>query len=388
MNNGEYNFQPEVKRTYTPEEAGHDRIRKPVSRMSRKKNRRVNVGVLIVCLVFTVIVGVCVYLLASGKNRDDASLPGNSGENESVNDVITNNPGGGDHGGGADAQKYEGTETSGETPEGKPFTVTVSEEQMHMGDLILVNYAYPYAFAESEVSRIQTVTSAKNEFYLARDSKVSLRSDFIEVINTLMEDMYEVNGNKYMQVNSAYRSYQEQVDTYEYYKNTNGEEYAKNYVATPGYSEHHTGLAVDFNVYKNGYIYYVESYDGCAWFRENAKEYGIVLRYEPDKTYITGINGETWHYRYVGAPHAEIMYDLDLCLEEYIDYVKDYTIDKMLCYDGENLISMDAFEEGEDVYGVYFVPSQGEETRITIPENVEYSISGNNVDGYIVTLTK
>lgn len=257
-----------------------------------------------------------------------------------------------------------------------------------MGDLILVNYAYPYAFAESEVDKIQTVTSAKNEFYLARDSKVSLRSDFIEVINTLMEDMYEVNGNKYMQVNSAYRSYQEQVDTYEYYKNTNGEEYAKNYVANPGYSEHHTGLAVDFNVYKNGYIYYVESYEGCAWFRENAKEYGIILRYEPDKTYITGINGETWHYRYVGAPHAEIMYELDLCLEEYIDYLKSYTMDNMLCYDGESLISTDAYAEGEGVYGVYFVPSQGEKTKITIPENVEYSISGNNVDGYVVTLTK
>ncbi len=357
--------------------------------MSRKRNRRVNVGVLIVCLVFAVIIGVCIYLLASGKNKDNGFGTESGGETTYVGGINPENPGGGDHGGGAGTQKYEGTETSGETPQGKPFTVTVSEAQMHMGDLILVNYAYPYAFAESEVDKIQTVTSAKNEFYLARDSKVSLRSDFIDVINTLMADMYEVNGNRYMQVNSAYRSYDDQVNTYEYYKELNGEEYAKNYVATPGYSEHHTGLAVDFNVYKDGYIYYVESYDGCAWFRENAKEYGIILRYEPDKQYITGINGETWHYRYVGAPHAEIMYDLDLCLEEYIDYLRDYTPDKMLCYDGENLISMDAYESTEDgVYAVYFVASQGEETKITVPAGVEYSISGNNVDGYVITLTK
>ena len=368
MNMGDYNFQPEVKRTYTPEEAGHDRIRKPVSRMSRKRNRKVNVGVLIVSLVFALLIGTCIYLIASGKNKDH-DLVLDKKESETVSDTTE-------------------AETSGETADGKPFTVTVSEAEMHMGDLILVNYAYPYAFAESEVDSIVTVTSAKNEFYIARDNKVSLRRDFIEVINTLMEDMYEVNGNKYMQVNSAYRSYDDQVSTYEYYEEQYGEAYAKEYVAIPGYSEHHTGLAVDFNVYKDGYIHYVESYEGCAWFRENAKEYGIILRYEPDKQYITGISGETWHYRYVGVPHAEIMYDLDYCLEEYIDYLRGFTYESMLCYDGEDMISMEAFEKAETGYAVYFVASEGEETEITIPGGVEYSISGNNVDGYVVTLTK
>ena len=110
MDNGEYNFQPEVKRKYTPEEAGHDRIRKPVSRMSRKRNRRVNVGVLIVCLVFSMIIGVCIYMIASGKNKD--------------HDLVLN---------GTESETYSDTteaDTAGETDDGKPFTVTVSEEEM------------------------------------------------------------------------------------------------------------------------------------------------------------------------------------------------------------------------------------------------------------------
>ncbi len=363
MNNGEYNFQPEVKRTYTPEEAGHDRIRKPVSRMSRKRHRKVNVGVVIVSVVFALIIGVCIYLLATGGNTDPDVIP-ILDENTDVTTVL-------------------------ETEPPKEITVSVSEKEMHMGDLILVNYANPYAFAEEEVSEIVTVASAKNEYYLAKNNTVSLRSSYIEVINELMEDMYAVNGNKYMQVNSAYRSYEDQVSTYEYYKEANGEQYAKEYVANPGYSEHHTGLAVDFNVYVNGYVYYVESYEGCAWFRENAKNYGIILRYEPDKQYITGINGETWHYRYVGVPHAQIMFQLDYCLEEYIDYLRSYSYEQnMLCFDGTTISTASSYEEAPNGYVIYYVASEGELTDITVPNFAEYSISGNNVDGFIVTVTK
>ncbi len=378
MNNGNYNnrnnnnynntnfgYEPEVKRRYTPEEVGHDKFRKPVTRQHRKRHRKVNVGIVLMTLVFAVIIGVCAYIIASG-NRDDAIASVDGGTTGS--EVIT-------------------TELETEPP--KEIKVTVTESEMHMGNLILVNYAYPYAFAESEVNEIVTVASAKNDNYVVRDNTIQLRKSTIELFNGMMDDMFAATGFNYLQVNSAYRSYDDQVSTYEYYKNANGEEYAKKYVANPGNSEHHTGLALDLNVNRNGAISYVESDADCEWFRNNCDDYGFILRYTPEKKYITGIEGETWHYRYVGKPHAQLMTELNLCLEEYTDYIKAYTMDTfVLTYDEGTVNKVEYDPELDADYMIYYVASQGEETVITVPNFAEYEISGNNVDGYVVTVSK
>ena len=195
-----------------------------------------------------------------------------------------------------------------------------------------------------------------------------------------------------MQVNSGYRSYQDQVDLYASYVSTNGEEYAKAYVANPGYSEHHTGLAMDLNVYVKGEgIYYVESYDKCAWYRENCEDYGFILRYPSEKVYITGINYESWHYRYVGTPHSLIMEERDLCLEEYIDFLKSYTCDgTRLLYNTETGTSapLDVGESYEKGILIYYVQAQPGETKCTVPADCTYTVSGNNVDGFIITAEK
>jgi D-alanyl-D-alanine carboxypeptidase len=54
------------------------------------------------------------------------------------------------------------------------------------------------------------------------------------------------------------------------------------------------------------------------WLQENAWKFGFILRFPSDKTGITGMSFEPWHYRYVGRYHAKIMHDNGLCLEEYI----------------------------------------------------------------------
>lgn len=87
----------------------------------------------------------------------------------------------------------------------------------------------------------------------------------------------------------------------------------------PGYSEHHTGLAVDFN-YVTEDFQYTDQYE---WLCEHAHEYGFILRYTEEKEDITNINYEPWHYRYVGVEHATAMYEMDMCLEEYIIYLKN-----------------------------------------------------------------
>lgn len=117
-------------------------------------------------------------------------------------------------------------------------------------------------------------------------------------------------------------------------------EQASAIVAPPGKSEHHTGLAVDITTRKllNKYGYLSQSFAETAegrWLAENSWKYGFVLRYKSDKSSITGIINEPWHFRYVGKPHAEIMYWNDLCLEEYLQLLEDNETDVLKAADGK-----------------------------------------------------
>lgn len=90
-------------------------------------------------------------------------------------------------------------------------------------------------------------------------------------------------------------------------------------VAVPGTSEHHTGLAVD--IIDGDYPVLDSSQEERPtqqWLLENSWRYGFILRYPSDKTELTGIIYEPWHYRYVGESAAEEIYRGELCLEEYL----------------------------------------------------------------------
>ena len=95
---------------------------------------------------------------------------------------------------------------------------------------------------------------------------------------------------------------------------------AARHVAKPGTSEHELGLAVDFNSVDE------ENFKNTAeakWLAAHCAEYGFVIRYPEDKESVTGIIYEPWHVRYVGTENAKRMTELNMCLEEYVDYV-DY----------------------------------------------------------------
>lgn len=95
-------------------------------------------------------------------------------------------------------------------------------------------------------------------------------------------------------------------------------EMAKKYVAAPGTSEHQLGISVDINADTTK----CTSDKVYEWLDKNAYKYGFIKRYPTDKTDITGINNEQWHYRYVGKTVAQIMKEENLCLEEYITKYK------------------------------------------------------------------
>jgi D-alanyl-D-alanine carboxypeptidase len=128
-------------------------------------------------------------------------------------------------------------------------------------------------------------------------------------------------------VASAYRSYDKQEQLFNnkvtYYKNQGksqeeAEELAQTIVQRPEMSEHNLALAADFNTVSNEF----EDTNAFKWLKENAEDYGFILRYPKDKQDITGITYESWHWRYVGEEHAKIMNEKGFCLEEYIEYLK------------------------------------------------------------------
>lgn len=127
-----------------------------------------------------------------------------------------------------------------------------------------------------------------------------------------------------LKINTAYRDTNEQQEIYErrvnlYVKKGNTKEQAivktNLEVQKPGYSEHETGLALDFrNPNKPE-----ENADMWKWLESNSYKYGFILRYPKDKTNITKVSNEEWHYRYVGKDIAKEMKMTGKCLEEYVN---------------------------------------------------------------------
>lgn len=92
-------------------------------------------------------------------------------------------------------------------------------------------------------------------------------------------------------------------------------ELAEEWVAVPGTSEHQIGIAVDINADTK----YSSRDSVYGWLEKNSWKYGFIRRYPPDKTEITGVINEPWHFRYVGKEAAQEIYSQGICLEEYIE---------------------------------------------------------------------
>lgn len=93
---------------------------------------------------------------------------------------------------------------------------------------------------------------------------------------------------------------------------------AEEYVAIPGTSEHQLGISVDINADTSK----CSSDAVYTWLEKNAYKYGFIKRFSSDKTHITGVNDEPWHYRYVGEKAAKEMKEKGLCLEEYVEQLE------------------------------------------------------------------
>ena len=142
-----------------------------------------------------------------------------------------------------------------------------------------------------------------------------------EPLMEMLEAAREGNWGELPMVVSGYRTQEKQQSLYEEkiaeykkegYSDSEAVRQAEQWVAVPGFSEHQLGFAVDING---------ASYDVYLWLQENSYKYGFIFRYPGDKTQITGVAEEVWHYRYVGVEAAARMHEQGLCLEEYLENI-------------------------------------------------------------------
>ena len=171
---------------------------------------------------------------------------------------------------------------------------------------------------------------AELDMELTQIGNIKVNSKIVESLRAMIADAKKEGYN--LNPISGYRTFAKSKSLYESkvqeYKNSGYNEKealaaAAKWVAPPGTSEHHTGLAVDIITAD----YYTklpdllpefEEFPEAKWMKEHAHEYGFILRFPKDKESVTGINFEPWHFRYVGKENAKAIYEQGLTLEEYL----------------------------------------------------------------------
>ena len=249
----------------------------------------------------------------------------------------------------------------------------MDDADLATGSLVLVSRDHPYPFPDG--LKLVSIYEHKNNDYLVRDKNVLVKKDIMECLNDMMTSFADETGLRDVNAVSGHRTSEFQQKLYDQSLETMGAEHTANYVALPGCSEHHTGLAVDFSIFhlKTGDSAEFDGSGGYGWFQDYAWTFGFTQRYQEIKSDITRVADEPWHFRYVGVPHAYYMKQNDLCLEEYVDLLRGYP------HDGAHLI----IDTGEQKFEVYFCDGM----QVQVPEEGVYIISGNNVDGFIVTVS-
>lgn len=247
-------------------------------------------------------------------------------------------------------------------------TLTLHPDNIGSGSLVLVNPSHPIR-CEPAMDDLTAVRPDFPSILLERQAV----SKFTQALTAAG------CGNQIVPV-SGFRTEKEQQNLYAASLQENGLEFTRKFVALPGCSEHQTGLAIDLaeNTPEVDLICPHFPYTGiCQTFREVSVRYGFIERYPAGREQLTYIAQEPWHFRYVGYPHSQLIIEQKLTLEEYTDYLEGFP------YNRPHL----QFHSTRCDFEIYYVPVDPPVlVDINIPDQTRCQISGNNVDGFVVTL--
>lgn len=235
----------------------------------------------------------------------------------------------------------------------------VTEEDLYAGDLLLVNNDYP---ARPQGTKPDVVELFGHSELTGRasllDSTIRL-SRSVALKFVVMLDAAAADGVEHFLISSGYRDQAEQSRLYK--------EKGADYALPAGRSEHQLGLALDVGSTEGT----MGKAEEGKWLEQHAARYGFVLRYPADKTEITGISFEPWHFRYVGLPHSVLMKKYNMALEEYVELLEE-----------KKAISTTV--GGREYEVCYYGPD--EQLELKIPKNRDYALSGDNRGGLILTV--
>ena len=251
------------------------------------------------------------------------------------------------------------------------------EEDLSNGSLVLVNNEHYYNIP-SDIHLVNCYDYREQNKGISESSYNLIdRSPRLEA--TAMENAHKMlialgsdTQNHSIMISSAFRTYEDQV----------GRDIES------GYSDHHTGLLLSLTVYGgiNPYLSHESNIDLANWLNTNAHKYGFVVRYPADKTELTGVSDYTHAYRYVGVAHATYMKEENLCLEEYIEYLKNETSYK-------DMLTVKAADGSS--YAIYYTAIEASGGDVKVPvqvpnpdgsTNYPYTVSGTNEGGIVITI--
>ena len=175
------------------------------------------------------------------------------------------------------------------------------------GQLMLVNGRH---YLDENYKPAGLVTFSRDYSYEDQKAQRVVVDAFLVMQKTCKEQT-----DAQLMVNSAYRSYQEQIGTHK--RNPKG------YAARAGSSEHQTGFALDITSREHPMRWPFDKSEEGVWMREHCHEYGFILRYPERQSHIFGFAYEPWHLRYVGKEVAKRIHDEDITFDEYYAFYLD-----------------------------------------------------------------
>ena len=229
------------------------------------------------------------------------------------------------------------------------FFTTACSGNSRYDYLVLVN---KYTKLPDDWEKKVELVTTKN----AWDEDIQIEKNAYEQYKKLAKNLKK--DGIYIELDSVYRSVKAQQELWDEWSADpeKGIEYVKQYVAVPGYSEHHTGLAVDICLKKDGKLVYenddmIADRETFSKIHEKIADYGFILRYLEGRDDVTGYAYEPWHLRYVGSKKiAKEIMDKNITFEEYLDSIEDknhnysaaiYQIEKTLKEEFQNKIYKD-----------------------------------------------
>ena len=324
------------------------------------------VAAVLVLVVLIVVLASCAHACSdkdknkNSANKKQATSTNNTQQSSIVDNLITSNE---------TSSLITGTPDGQKPSESQYVNEKFKAEDIYRGDLVLVNSEHEYIFPEDDTELVSVYENITGEYFHVSDLVQKLHKPVLDQLTDLMKSFYEAETNSDIYVIGTYRTKGDQDDAY-----WNGNSQFKG-----GYSDYHTGRSFDIGIFPtDGSLTGYYSPRGVyGYVDEHAAEYGFIVRFPEGKETFTGEQARTYTYRYVGIPHAVYMKQNNLCLEEYIDALKGHN--------NENPLEVAADKK---LYQIYYVPANKTgDTEVPLPSNKTYSVSGNNVDGFIVTVT-